>query len=175
MLVAIGHRCFHTSNRVYDTISEKPPSDGSGIPYTSLTIGVPREIFPSERRVALTPQNVSLLLKKGFSQVLVEQNAGVEAQFLDEQYAAAGAKLVSQDELYRSSNIMLKVRPPLLGQEAELLKEQTTVISFLYPVQNKPTVDTLATQKVNAFAVSLRSLIQTILKLVITLGNIRWT
>ncbi|KAF8798089.1 PNTB-domain-containing protein, partial [Phlegmacium glaucopus] len=150
-----GRRCFHASNRAYDTISEKPPSDGSGIPYTSLTIGVPRELFPNERRVALTPQNVSLLLKKGFAQVLVERNAGVEAQFLDEQYVAAGAKLVSQDELYRSSNIMLKVRPPLLGQEVELLKEQTTVISFLYPVQNKPIVDTLATQKVNAFAMDM--------------------
>ena len=162
--MTIGRRYFHASNRTYNTISEKPPSDGSGTPYTSLTIGVPREIFPNERRVALTPQNVSLLLKKGFAKVLVERNAGVEAQFLDEQYIAAGAQLVSQDELYRSSNIMLKVRPPLLGQEVELLKEQTTVISFLYPVQNKPIVDTLATRKVNAFAVSLRFLVQTMLK-----------
>ena len=162
--MAIGHRYFHASNRSYNTVSEKPPSDGSGIPYTSLTIGVPREVFQNERRVALTPQNVSLLLKKGFAQVLVERNAGVEAQFLDEQYFAAGAKLVSQDELYRSSNIMLKVRPPLLGQEVELLKEQTTVISFLYPVQNKSIVDTLATRKVNAFAVRLRFLVQTQLK-----------
>ena len=173
--MTIGHRYFHASNRSYNIVSEKPPSDGSGIPYTSLTIGVPREVFPNERRVALTPQNVSLLLKKGFAQVLVERSAGVEAQFLDEQYVAAGAKLVSQDELYRTSNIMLKVRPPLLGQEVELLKEQTTVISFLYPVQNKPIVDTLATRKVNAFAVSSRFLVQSILKWVMTLGNIRWT
>ena len=158
--MAIGHRCFHASNRTQNTISEKPPLDGSGIAYTSLTIGVPREIFPNERRVALTPQNVSLLLKKGFANVLVERNAGVEAQFLDEQYVAAGAKLVSQDELYTSSNILLKVRPPLLGQEVELLKEKTTVISFLYPVQNKLIVDTLATRKVNAFAVSLRFLVR---------------
>ena len=156
--MAIGHRYFHASNRTYNTISEKPPSDGSGTPYTSLIVGVSREIFPNERRVALTPQNVSLLLKKGFSKVLVERNAGVEAQFPDEQYVAAGAKLVSQDELYRSSNIILKVRPPLLGQEVELLKEQSTLISFLYPIQNKPIVDTLATRKVNAFAVSLSKL-----------------
>lgn len=174
--MAIGHRYIHATNGVHsDTISEKPPVDGSGTPYTSLTIGVPRELFPNERRVALTPQNVTLLLKKGFAQVLVEQNAGVEAQFLDEQYAAAGAKLVSQEELYRSSNIMLKVRPPLLGQEAELLKEQTTVISFLYPVQNRAIVDTLATQKVNAFAVSLRYLMLIMFKWAITMGNIRWT
>ena len=155
--MTIGHRCFHASNRTCNTVSEKPPLDGSGTPYASLTVGVPREVFPNERRVALTPQNVSLLLKKGFAQVLVERNAGIEAQFLDEQYVAAGAKLVSQDELYKSSNIMLKVRPPLLGQEIELLKEQSTIISFLYPVQNKSIVDTLATRKVNAFAVSVFS------------------
>jgi NAD(P) transhydrogenase len=96
-----------------------------------------------------------LLRKKGFSQVLVERNSGVEAQFLDEQYAAAGATLVSQDELYKASDIVLKVRPPLQGQETELLKEGSTVISFLYPAQNKAIVDTLATRKVNAFAVSV--------------------
>jgi NAD(P) transhydrogenase len=85
--------------------------------------------------------------------VLVERNAGVEAQFLDEQYAAAGATLVSKDEVFRSSDIMLKVRPPLLGQEVEALKEGSTIISFLYPAQNKSIVDTLATGKVDAFAV----------------------
>ena len=138
-----------------NTISEKPPSDGSGVPYSSLTIGIPRELFPNERRVALTPQNATLLLKKGFGQILVERNSGVEAQFLDEQYVAAGATLVSQDELYKVSDIVLKVRPPLLGQEAELLKEGSTVISFLYPAQNKAIVDTLSTRKVNAFAVSV--------------------
>ncbi|KAF8965257.1 NAD(P) transhydrogenase beta subunit-domain-containing protein [Flammula alnicola] len=132
-----------------------PPPDGSGVPYSSLTIGVPRELFPNERRVALTPQNTALLRKKGFAQVLVERNAGVEAQFLDEQYAAAGATLVSKDELYKSSDIMLKVRPPLLGQEAELLKGGSTVISFLYPAQNKAIVDTLAARNVNAFAMDM--------------------
>ena len=128
--------------------------DGSGIPYSSLIVGVPREIFPNERRVALTPQNAALLRKKGFGQVLVERNAGAEAQFLDEQYAAAGATLVSQDELFKSADIMLKVRPPLVGEEAERLKEGSTVISFLYPAQNKAIVDTLSTRKVDAFAVS---------------------
>lgn len=120
-----------------------------------MTIGIPRELFPNERRVALTPQNATLLLKKGFAQILVERNSGVEAQFLDEQYAAAGATLVSQDELYKVSDIVLKVRPPLLGQETEHLKEGSTVISFLYPAQNKAIVDTLSARKVNAFAVSV--------------------
>jgi len=138
-----------------NTVSEKPPLDGSGIAYSSLTIGVPRELFPNERRVAITPQNAALLRKKGFANVLVESNAGADAQFLDEQYVAAGAKLVSRDELYQSTDIMLKVRPPLVGQEAEFLKEGSTVISFLYPAQNKAIVDILAARNVNAFAMDM--------------------
>ncbi|KAF8910998.1 NAD(P) transhydrogenase beta subunit-domain-containing protein [Gymnopilus junonius] len=144
-----------STSQVLNTISEKPPLDGSGIPYSSLTVGVPREIFPNERRVALTPQNASLLRKKGFSNVLIERNAGVEAQFLDEQYAAAGATLVSREELYNSVDIMLKVRPPLLEQEAQHFKTGSTVISFLYPTQNKAIVDTLSARRVDAFAMDM--------------------
>jgi H+-translocating NAD(P) transhydrogenase len=118
-----------------------------------LTVGVPKESYPGERRVALTPQNAALLLKKGFSRVLIERNAGAEAQFLDEQYAAAGATLVSRQEIFQNSDIMLKVRPPLHGQESDHIKEGSTIISFLYPVQNKMIVESLASRGVNALAV----------------------
>lgn len=60
---------------------------------------------------------------------------------------------MSRDELFKRSDIMLKVRPPLVGQEAEKINEGSTVISFLYPAQNKAIVDTLAGRKANAFAV----------------------
>lgn len=86
--------------------------------------------------------------------MLVERNAGAEAQFLDDQYAAAGATLVSREELFKAADITLKVRPPQLGQETDHYKPGSTVISFLYPAQNKPVVDTLASRNVNAFAVS---------------------
>ncbi|KAJ7219361.1 NAD(P) transhydrogenase [Mycena pura] len=124
----------------------------AGTPYASLTVGTLREIYPNERRVALTPQNAAVLRKKGFAKVLVEKNAGANAQFLDEQYTAAGATIVSRDEVFGAADILLKVRPPLEGQEAHLVKEGSTVISFLYPVQNKQIVDTLASRKANAFA-----------------------
>jgi NAD(P) transhydrogenase len=101
--------------------------------------------------VALTPTNATLLKKKGISKVLVERNAGVEAQFLDEHYTAAGATLVSREELFASSNVMLKVRPPLLEEEAKHIREGSTIISFLYPSQNKPLVELLATRNVNRF------------------------
>ncbi|KAF9454562.1 PNTB-domain-containing protein [Macrolepiota fuliginosa MF-IS2] len=148
----LGHRCFQTTAYRWN---DKVASEPRGIPYSSLTVGIPREIFPNERRVSLTPQNAALLRKKGFSQVLVEHNAGVEAQFLDEHYAAAGATLVPRDEIFKQSDILLKVRPPLNGQEAERIREGSTVISFLYPAQNKAIVDTLAGRKTSVFAMDM--------------------
>ncbi|KIP12232.1 hypothetical protein PHLGIDRAFT_21067 [Phlebiopsis gigantea 11061_1 CR5-6] len=126
-----------------------------GTPYSSLTVGVPLEIYPNEHRVALTPQNAGVLLKKGFARVLVEKSAGEQAQFLDEQYRAAGAILVNRDELFSSSDILLKVRPPVFGQEAEQVKEGSTVISFLYPNQNKDIVEALEQRKATAFAMEM--------------------
>lgn len=126
-----------------------------GVPYSSLTVGVPLEVFPNERRVALTPQNTALLLKKGFSRILVEKSAGLHAQFLDEQYRAAGAILVDRTELFASSDILLKVRPPIQGQELEQIKNGSTLISFLYPNQNKDIVDALAQKQATAFAMEM--------------------
>ncbi|THG94862.1 hypothetical protein EW026_g6687 [Hermanssonia centrifuga] len=126
-----------------------------GTPYSSLTVGVPQEIYPNEHRVALTPQNASLLLKKGFARILVQKSAGAEAQFLDEQYRAAGAILVDRDEVFASSDILLKVRPPVFGGEAERVKEGSTVISFLYPNQNTEIVEALAARKATAFAMEM--------------------
>ncbi|KAL0946607.1 hypothetical protein HGRIS_012805 [Hohenbuehelia grisea] len=147
------HRSFHSSVQCWNESS--PAEKPQGTPYSSLTVGVPREIFPNECRVSVTPQNVALLRKKGFNEVLVEQHAGAKAQFTDEQYKASGATLVSREELFKRTDIMLKVRPPLHGQEAEYVKEGSTVISFLYPAQNKAIVETLASRKVNAFAMDM--------------------
>ncbi|TDZ19178.1 NAD(P) transhydrogenase [Colletotrichum orbiculare MAFF 240422] len=134
----------------YSTVVEPPT-----IPYSKLTVGVPKEIFLNERRVALTPQNVALLLKKGFAKVLVERSAGAEADFLDEAYDRAGATIVeSAENVWSGSDIVLKVRPPLPA-EIDLMKESQTVISFLQPAQNKPLVDKLAAQKATSFAMDL--------------------
>lgn len=123
--------------------------------YSDLTVGVPKETFPNERRVALTPQNVIVLLKKGFKQVLVEQGAGAEAQFTDFTYENAGAKLVDRKQLYAESDIILKVRPPNhdpAHNEVKELRPGTTLISFLQPGQNKGIVEALAERRATAFA-----------------------
>ncbi|OGM44794.1 NAD(P) transhydrogenase [Aspergillus bombycis] len=131
------------------------PSSVPVIPYSSLTVGVPRETYPNERRVAITPQNVALLLKKGFSRVLIERGAGEAAELLDQAYEQAGATLVDRATVWSQSNIILKVRGPQPGDEVEALQQGSTIISFLYPAQNKQLVDQLASRRVTAFAMDM--------------------
>jgi len=132
----------------YSTVNTSEPvtKDRAG-----LTVGVPRETFANERRVAITPQNVALLKKKGFGNVVVERGAGVEAGFLDEAYQAAGATLVEPGHVWAESDIVLKVRGPN-PTEIDRMKAGTTIISFLQPAQNKDLVDRLAARDVTAFA-----------------------
>ncbi|KAE8405399.1 nicotinamide nucleotide transhydrogenase [Aspergillus pseudonomiae] len=131
------------------------PSPVPVIPYSSLTVGVPRETYPNERRVAITPQNVALLLKKGFSRVLIERGAGEAAELLDQAYEQSGATLVDRATVWSQSTIILKVRGPQPGDEVEALQQGSTIISFLYPAQNKQLVDQLASRRVTAFAMEM--------------------
>ncbi|KAJ3561672.1 hypothetical protein NPX13_g8853 [Xylaria arbuscula] len=135
----------------YSTVVEpEVPS----VPYANLTVGIPRETFANERRVAISPQNVALLKKKGFGKVIVERGAGVEADFLDEAYEKAGATIVDPGAVWGAADIVLKVRGPNLT-EIDRMKENATVISFLQPAQNKDIVERLAARKVTAFAMDM--------------------
>jgi NAD(P) transhydrogenase len=153
-------RCAsHAAAEPRDDSAESPTSPPfSAGKYENLTIGVPKESYPGERRVAITPQNVALLLKKGFSRILIEKGAGVEAQFTDEAYEQAGAKTVDRRNVFSEADILLKVRALSTdGAESEVdaIREGATVISFLYPVQNKPTVEKIAGRKATAFAMDM--------------------
>ena len=75
-------------------------------------IGVPREIFPGEKRVATVPDVVEKLVKLGFA-VAVEAGAGDGANFSDDTYRAAGAQVLPDAAaLWAASDIVFKVRPP---------------------------------------------------------------
>ena len=127
-------------------------------PYSDLTVGIVRETFPNERRVAITPQNVILLLKKGFSKVLIERGDGIEAQFPDSAYEKAGATLGDSQTVWRQSDIIMKVRAPSFEgdiSEVDRLKEGATLISFIYPAQNKKVVEKLASRGTTAFAMDM--------------------
>ncbi len=78
-----------------------------GIHYSKLKVGIARETFPLERRVAASPESVGRLVKPGF-QVLIERGAGEGAHFTDKSYEEAGASIV--DDVWKASDIVLKVR-----------------------------------------------------------------
>ena len=100
-----------------------------------MKIGVPKEIFAGERRVATTPDVAGQLQKLGFS-VLVETGAGAESSYSDEAYRAAGCEIASNaDDLWSQSDIIFKVRGPE-EEEATRLKAGKTLVSFLWPAQN---------------------------------------
>ena len=128
--------------------SEASPSV-PGIPYSELSIGVPKEIFTGESRVAVSPQSIAQLIKKGFREVRVSPSAGAAASFRDEDYLAAGAKIGGDPY---SSDIVLKVRPPQLdSHELDAMKPGSTLISFLYPAQNPTIVEELRKRGITSF------------------------
>ena len=115
------------------------------------TIGIPKETFAGEKRVATAPEVVEKLIKLGFA-VTVESGAGDGASFFDDAYAAAGAKLAgSAAELWASSDIVFKVRAPDAAEIA-LMKPGTTLISFIWPAQNPDLMKALAARKVTVLA-----------------------
>ena len=106
--------------------------------FEGLTIGIPREIMKGERRVAAIPDTVRKMMAEGAT-VLVEEGAGSGSYFSDEDYRAAGASLLGDvEELFRKSDIIIKVKEPLFNEdkgkhEVAMMKEGQCIISFLHP------------------------------------------
>ena len=118
----------------------------------SLTIGVPREVFAGEKRVATVPEVVEKLIKLGFA-VTVEAGAGDAANFGDDAYRAAGAQIAaSAAALWAGSDMVFKVRAPTAGEIA-LMKPSTTLISFIWPAQNPELMQQLAARKATVLAI----------------------
>ena len=116
------------------------------------TIGVPRETFAGEKRVATVPDVVAKLVKLGFG-VTVETGAGAAANFDDAAYEAAGARIAgSAAELYAGSDIVFKVRAPSPGEVA-LLKPGTTLVGFIWPAQNPDLMQQLADRRLTVLAI----------------------
>jgi len=116
-----------------------------------LMIGVPREIFPGEKRVATVPEVVGKLIKLGFG-VSVESGAGAGANFNDEAYRAAGARIAADAaQLWSGADLVFKVRAPDAAELA-LMKPGTTLVSFIWPAQNPDLMQQLAGRKVTVLA-----------------------
>ncbi len=118
-----------------------------------MIVGVPKETAALERRVSVVPETVPKL--GAGVKVAVERGAGENAGFPDSDYATAGATIApDQRSLYAQADIVLKVLPPT-PDEAALVKEGSTIVSFLFPVANLETVKRLASRKATAFAMEL--------------------
>ncbi|SDM07542.1 NAD(P) transhydrogenase subunit alpha [Oryzisolibacter propanilivorax] len=115
-------------------------------------IGVPREIFPGEKRVATVPDVVEKLAKLGFT-VAIETGAGEAANFDDDSYRAAGAQVLPDaDALWAASDIVLKVRPPT-PEEVARLRPGSILIGFVWPAQHPELMQQLSQRGATVLAI----------------------
>ncbi|HEV7699674.1 MAG TPA: Re/Si-specific NAD(P)(+) transhydrogenase subunit alpha [Pyrinomonadaceae bacterium] len=120
-------------------------------------IGIPKEIHPGEKRVAAMPETIIKLRKLGF-EIAVESGAGHAVNVSNGEYREAGATVIDDTrELWSSSDLIMKVRPPeenndLHVHEADMMKEGGWLVGFVWPAQNKELLDRLAKRKATVFA-----------------------
>ncbi len=118
----------------------------------TLLIGIPKETAPEEKRVATVPDVVEKLIKLGFA-VAVESGAGDAAHFADETYSAAGAQVLpSAAQLWAQADVVFKVRAPS-SAEVALMREGSTLISFIWPAQNPDLMQQLAARRATVLAI----------------------
>src|SRR5262245_1827076 len=116
-----------------------------------MIVGVPRESYPGERRVALVPAVIPGLLKAGF-QVVVEPGAGAEAGYPDADYSARGAQIApGRSDVFRAADIIVQVlcygSNDKTGQaDLALMRPGQVLIGFLRPMGSIETIRDLANQ-----------------------------
>ena len=115
-----------------------------------MKVGVAKETAPGERRVALVPEVLGKLTAVGLL-LLVERGAGAGAAIPDAAYEAAGATIVSTDELYASADVVLRVAKPSAAEVAKLRSGQA-VLGLLSPLIDPGTAKALADRGVTAIS-----------------------
>ena len=125
----------------------------------AVIVGVPRETFPGERRVALTPRACEALQKIGVG-VFVEHSAGAQAGFLDDTYAARGARLAAREDVFQQSDLIVQVRT--IGANREkgradlpLFRPGQALVGFGEPLTSPRECADLAAAGVSFLAVEL--------------------
>ena len=119
-----------------------------------MIIGAPKEIADDEKRVAMTPDSATQLQKLGYD-CLIQSGAGLYAGFSDAAYEKAGVKIAkTAAELWKTADIISKVRPPE-ADEVKFLKKEKLLISFFYPAQNTDQMALIANQDANVIAMDM--------------------
>ena len=117
-----------------------------------MRVGVPREMWPGEHRVALTPSAAAGLKKSGL-EVVVEQDAGLAAGFTAAAYEQAGATVASRDSVFSTADILLQVRS--VPSEPSRLRRGQVVIGFADPLGEPDAIRALAQAGVTSFSMEL--------------------
>ncbi|MEP6978170.1 MAG: alanine dehydrogenase [Thermoleophilia bacterium] len=115
-----------------------------------MKIGVAREIKPDEYRVALTPAGAHELARRGH-EVSIETGAGDGSSFPDSAYEGVGARVVSVDEVWADSDLLLKVKEPI-APEYPRLREGLILFTYLHIAADEPLTRALADSGVAAVA-----------------------
>ena len=124
-----------------------------------MIIGVPKEIYPGDRRVALVPAVLPTLTKAGF-EVHIQSGAGIEAGYPDSQYADKGAKLVADRAAVFAADIIVQIlcygSNDVTGkQDVPFFRRDQILIGFLRPFGSLDVVQEIARAGVTAFSVEL--------------------
>jgi H+-translocating NAD(P) transhydrogenase subunit alpha len=124
-----------------------------------MIVGVPREIYPGERRVALVPSVIPNLKKAGLD-VVVEAGAGIAAGYPDADYVDKGAKLTDRAGVFSSADIITQflchgANDKNGGQDLPLLKRGQLLVGFVRPLGSLKTIEELAASGVTSFSVEL--------------------
>jgi len=116
-----------------------------------MKIGVPAEVKNHEYRVAATPAGVHELVRHGHD-VFVQRGAGLGSQITDEEYLAAGAKILdTADEVWASAEMVLKVKEPI-AEEYPRMRPGQVLFTYLHLAASQPCTDALIANKVTAIA-----------------------
>ena len=119
-----------------------------------MKISIPKEIIHDETRVAATPQSVKELIKAGY-QVNIETGAGTSSFIFDDNYKDAGANIInSTKELFKDSDIIIKVAAPT-SDEIELMPKDSILISFFQPTIELEKVKSISNKKITGLSMHL--------------------
>ncbi|MDD2723772.1 MAG: Re/Si-specific NAD(P)(+) transhydrogenase subunit alpha [Methylovulum sp.] len=122
-----------------------------------MKIGIPKETYRGEKRVATTPEAAAQIMQLGFS-VSIESGAGLNANISDADYQAVGVEVVADaNSLWQQADIILKVRAPQSHRRLDIdeiasLHEGQTLISFIWPAQNEGLMQRLADKNATVLA-----------------------
>ena len=119
-----------------------------------MKISIPKEIIHDETRVAATPQSVKELIKAGYK-VNIETGAGTSSFISDDDFKNAGANIVSStNELYKDSDIIIKVAAPT-SDEIKLMPKNSILVSFFQPTIELEKVKSISSKKITGLSMHL--------------------